>query len=91
MWWSRKPKQVYPAWRPFNGASYERAEALGLGPGDGISVRVTTKDRFGDEVQREIGMDLMMSWPDAFCVKDPNGTEYIYSWSDAVSYWRRII
>lgn len=94
MWGKRK--QILPEWQPFNGATYEKAEALDLGSGDGISVRVVVVGRPLAEntpdpgTSREVSMDLYSIAPWGFTVIDPDQSLHSYEWSDAVSYWRRL-
>jgi hypothetical protein len=89
-------KQVFPKWVPFGGpASLRRAQALGLAPGDGISVWIAVKSHAQADsepcpsVSREHGMDLVQCRADEFVAQDPDGSTHTYEWADAASYWLR--
>ena len=82
MSWFKAPADPFPQWRPFpEEPSAAVAEKLGLGAGDGISVRFAG---------REVPMDLMVVHLDCFVVKDPDDSTHLHSWSEAVRYWKRI-
>jgi hypothetical protein len=74
-------RRQFPEWKAFSRPCFEESERLGLGPGDGISVRLAG---------RELPMDLMNPRPDCFIVKDPDGTTHLHEWHEAVSYRKRI-
>jgi len=79
--WPFKRRSRSPTWVPFTAASFAEAERLGLGPGDGISVRLGG---------REVPMDLWLARPDCFIALDPDKTSHLHMWDEAVSYWKRV-
>jgi hypothetical protein len=89
-------RQVFPKWVPFGKpASRQRAEELGLTPGDGISVWIAVASHTQADsepcpsVSREHGMDLVLCQEHEFVAQDPDGSTHTYEWAEAVSYWIR--